>query len=134
MSQEGFGNPEQEASALENPDSQPTESTDADVKESTQKSSSREPTGRFGNILKPLLDGSAEGPTVGEVQSDYDIEDKGLALMVRAGIRAGTGEGVPPIVEFFIGFIMYQYKQSDDADDEGPEFNHMSDHIEENNE
>lgn len=70
--------------------------------------------------LDRLFDGNAEGPSVQELQNDYNA-DWHWATALRGLCRAGTGSGIPPIVEIAIGggAGIYQLQQeSDDSLDE----------------
>jgi hypothetical protein len=55
--------------------------------------------------LDRLFDGSAPGPSVGELRADYSMP-QWLAVMSRGIMRVATGDGVPPIAEIIIGGVM----------------------------
>lgn len=67
--------------------------------------------------LERLFDGSAPGPSIGELRSDYEMP-QWAAVIARGTMRTATGSGVPPIAEIAIGGIMGLLKaQDDDTDD-----------------
>lgn len=82
----------------EQPDS-PFSSTD--TAEDTAPEGGLPPAGGGGMGSGPmgrLFDGSAPGPPVGQIESDYGV-GKPWSIGLRGVVRTATGEGVPPIVE-----------------------------------
>lgn len=57
------------------------------------------------NGLNRLLDGSLSGPSLGELERDYEFE-KPYALLLRGVLRIADGDGVPPIGEILIGALL----------------------------
>jgi len=69
---------------------------------------SPEPSG--GSWFEKLFDGDALGPTVAELEADYDLP-KEVSVMLRGILRVASGSGVPPIAEIALGAFMYLTKQ-----------------------
>lgn len=75
-----------------------------------------------GSPLERLLDGNAEGPSVGELRGDYQL-DHWMALVVRGVLRAAPGRGMPPIGDITLGGLLGVRKfQTGQGGDDLPEF------------
>jgi len=67
-----------------------------------------EPSSGFGRADSPLsrlFDGNADGPTTGELQTEYSL-DRAEAVTGRGILRVATGSGVPPVAEILLGFLL----------------------------
>ena len=58
-----------------------------------------------GSIASRLFDGNARGPSVGELQADYDL-GREVAVPLRGVMRIADGDGVPPIAEIILGVVL----------------------------
>ena len=65
-----------------------------------------------------LFDGSAPGPSVGELEGDYGL-GKPWSIFGRGCVRVATGDGIPPIVEIVIGAALGTRKLMDESADDG---------------
>jgi len=79
-----------------------------DTEDTTEDVSSRK-----SGILSKLFDGQADGPPIKKVETEYTGGDRGLAHIVRACIRMGDGNGLPPIAEAGLGAGLKLLEQSD---------------------
>ena len=77
------------------------------------------PPDRGGSWFQKLFDGDALGPSVQELEADYDLP-KEISVILRGVLRVSTGSGVPPIAEIALGAFMWVTKQQSSADDDVP--------------
>jgi len=77
------------------------------------------PVDRGGSWFEKLFDGDAVGPTVQELEADYDLP-KEISVILRGVLRVSTGSGVPPIAEIALGAFMWVTKQQSSGDDDVP--------------
>lgn len=72
-------------------------------------------------LFDRLFDGSASGPAVPQVESDYGLS-KHWAIFVRGCTRVATGDGVPPVAEMIMGAVLgtlaYSRNQSNSTSDD----------------
>lgn len=75
-----------------------------------------------GSPIERLFDGNAQGPSVGELRGDYQL-DHWMALVVRGVLRAAPGRGMPPIGDITLGGLLGVRKfQTAQGGDDLPEF------------
>ena len=63
-----------------------------------------------GNPVDRLFDGSAPGPSIEQLQGDYNL-DWHWATALRGCCRTATGDGVPPIFEIGFGGTLGMLKE-----------------------
>lgn len=86
---------------------------------------SRAPSASSGNSGDPsplarLLDGSATGPSMGELKRDYELA-RSESLILRGVLRWAGADGMPPIGEISLGGILKarEIGVSNDAGNDG---------------
>jgi len=77
------------------------------------------PADRGGSWFQKLFDGDAVGPTVAELEADYDLP-KEISVILRGVLRVSTGSGVPPVAEIALGAFMWVTKHKGSGDDDVP--------------
>jgi hypothetical protein len=73
-----------------------------------------------GSVAGRLFDGNARGPSVGELQSDYNL-NRELAVPLRGVMRIADGDGVPPIAEIVLGVILLILARQSGTDADEPD-------------
>jgi len=68
-----------------------------------------------GNVLERLFDGSAQGPAVTQIESDYGLARE-ISISLRGIMRIADGDGVPPIAEILLGVVLYVLSQQSGGD------------------
>jgi len=81
----------------------PTPSPDDPSPDTTSSTSSGSPLSAFAN---GLLDAEADGPSIGELRGDYDLNRPG-ALTLRGVLRAAGAGGMPPLGEITLGGLLW---------------------------
>jgi len=91
------------------PDSEGSNPTpDADSSTSAGSGSGGSPLRSF---ISGLLDADADGPSLSDLRSDYQLNRPG-ALMLRGVLRASGAGGMPPIGEISLGGILWGREQT----------------------
>ena len=73
------------------------------------------PANPGGSIMQRLFDGSAPGPSVTEIESDYGLARE-ISISLRGIMRIADGDGVPPIAEILMGVVLYVLSQQSEGD------------------
>lgn len=66
-----------------------------------------------GDIATRFFDSGREGPAPADLQNQYGIESRGIAVMMRGLMRIAVGDGTPPIVDMTVGAVMWYSEQAD---------------------
>lgn len=73
--------------------------------------------------LGRLFDGTAGGPSLEQIRSDYNLSLH-WGMFTRGTVRAATGTGIPPIAEIVMGAILgtvkaVKYREGIDREPQG---------------